>query len=146
VGFFDDSSVHDAYSLASAASAGVVVAAVIVCYLLTRKTMGPAFKVRWIVFLFAAGLLSGAAAFLVLQAASTHALAGSCESDPSPFLVGLPTGRIVLRAIAAIVWGWLAYVLFAWLCTISFGRWAGLHNGFFHNRGWPPWSRAFTAK
>ena len=144
-GYFDNASVVDGYTLAAAASAAVIALGVCACYLLTRKTLGPGFKTRWLVFLIGSGLLSGVAAFFVLQNAPTHALAGTCESNPAPFAVALPMSKIMIRSVAGAVWGWLAFILLAWACTFTIGRWAGLHNGFFHNRGWP-WPRSMTVK
>jgi hypothetical protein len=44
-----------------------------------------------------------------------------------------------------LVWAALAFIAFSWLCTFTVGRWAALHNGFFHNRGWP-WPRVLSVK
>lgn len=144
-GVFDNVSVADAYNLAAAASAAVVAILVVVCYLWTRQTLGPGFKRRWVLFFVITGALCFGFVWLVLQNSPTHALADSCQSNPAPFPRTLPVTVIAMRAVAGLAWGMLAFVILSWLCTFTIGRWAGLYNGFFHNRGWP-WPRALTGK
>ncbi len=67
---------------------------------------------------------------------ATRALAGSCETNPDPFLAVLPWSEILGRGLAGAVWGLLAFALLSLVLT----RTAGLFpwsRGLFHHRGCP---------
>lgn len=139
-GTFDDRTVRAVFTLVSTESAAIVVVLVLACYLVGHVSTGPRFTFRWLVLWVVTAVACGGVAWLQLAQASTTALAGSCESNPSAFPVALPFPTVLDRALAAAVWGAIAYPLVSLLLTNTVGRVPALWNGFFHNRG-TPWPR-----
>ncbi|MEJ7811620.1 MAG: hypothetical protein WKG32_14505 [Gemmatimonadaceae bacterium] len=138
-GFFDPATVAGAYSAAGWISLAAALLLVVLCYQLTAVSTGPRFTKRFFLFWLVTALTCFTIPVLVLRTWQTHALAGSCETNPEPFLVPLPWSVILNRGFAGLAWGLLAFFLLSLLLTRSAGRfpWAG---GFFHNRG-TPWPR-----
>jgi len=139
-GFYDPTTVSSAFSAAAIASFISVLVMLIVIYQFTRVSLGPRFVWRWWIGLFATALLCGAVTALILHAAPTTALAGSCETSPDAFSIRLPNDVILDRSLAGVVWGLLAFTLFSLVTTATVGRVPASKNGFFHNRGCP-WPR-----
>ena len=140
-GVYDYNSVRAAFDTAWITSLAITLFAVAVCYLITRSTMGPRFKRRFAIALVLTGFACAAGVFSVLRIAHTTAMAGSCESNTDASEMALPADVMLTRSVIALLWGPVAFYLFAWFLTYTLGRWPGAHNGFFHNRGWP-WPRA----
>lgn len=135
-GFFDPATVHGAYSAAGWASLLLVLALVCLCYLWTSGSLGPRFMRRWVLFLALSGAAALGVAVLVLRTWPTRALAGSCETNPEPFLAALPWSEVLGRGLAGAVWGVLVFALLSLVLT----RTAGLFpwsRGLFHHRGCP---------
>ena len=139
-GFYDLTTVSSAFSAAGLASFVSVLIMLIVIYQFTRVSLGPRFVWRWWIGLIVTALLCGVVTALILQAAPTTALAGSCETSPDAFLIRLPTDVILDRSLAGAVWGLVAFTLFSLVATATLGRVPATRNGFFHNRGCP-WPR-----
>lgn len=142
-GSFDDNSVRAAFATAGAWSAIVVAAMIFGCYFLTRKSSGPGFDKRWVVFGLFASALCFVVAYGALHFAHTTAMAQSCESNPSAFAWPLPAGVVMSRAIAGLVWGALAFFVLSIVMTAVAGWYPSMRNGFYHNRG-TPWPRLLT--
>lgn len=140
IGYYDDGLVREAFNATALWSGALVVSAILVCYLLTRKSSGPRFDRRWLVTLSVTGILCAAVAFAILHFAHVTAMAQSCQSDPSAFPVQLPGGVILSRAAAGLFWGLLQFAIGSTVFTLAFGWYPSLHNGFYHSRG-TPWPR-----
>jgi hypothetical protein len=136
VGFFDPASVQAAYSLAGYVSVGLVVLLVLATYFLTTGSLSPRFVKRWWIFLSAAAVACFAAAFVILRGYPTHAMLGSCTTNPTAFAEQLPMDLVWLRSLAGLVWGALAFGLLSIVLTRTVGRWHGA-RGLFHFRGCP---------
>jgi hypothetical protein len=139
-GLFDDAAVHAAFTSAAMWSAVVIAVLIPVCYLATRKASGPKFDRRWLYSMISAGVTCALVSYAVLAFAPTTAAANTCESNPNAFLVSLPSGVVMRRTIAGLVWGLLAFVVGSFLGTRIFGWYPSLRNGFYHSRG-TPWPR-----
>jgi hypothetical protein len=135
-GFFDPDTVRAAYQAASWATLAAVVVWILVCYLWTRTTLGPRFVHRWWLFGVIAAASGFVAPLLVLHYWPTRALAGSCQTNPTPFLNPLPWSEILQRGLAGLLWAAIAYVLLSLVATRLVG-WLPASGGFFHNRGCP---------
>lgn len=136
VGFFAPESVSGAFSLTGYVSLGIVVALVLVTYLTTRGSLSPRFVWRWWIALLVTAVLCLAAAAVILHWYPTHAMIGSCETNTTGFLEGLPAEIIWDRAFAGFAWGALTFALLSILLTRTIGRWPW-SSGFFHFRGCP---------
>jgi hypothetical protein len=136
-GFFDPGSVAAAFRAATIASITVALLAVLVCYLATSTSLGPQFVRRWWIFGAATAVLAAVITAVTLLAWPTHAMAGTCETNPFPFALDLPMNVALLRGIGGLFWGFLAFVLFSLLLTRTAGYAPMAANGFFHNRGCP---------
>jgi hypothetical protein len=138
-GFYDASTVHAAFDATWTASLLSVLVLLLVCYLATSQTTGRSFGMRWILCLAVSVVLGFVAPFAVLTLYPTHALAGSCETNPEPFALALPTWLVLARSVAGAVWGPLAFFVLSLGATKSIGL-SDKSGGFFHNRGVPhPW-------
>lgn len=134
-GLFDPAVLGNAYRFTNFVMLGVVLGTVLVCYLLTRTTLGPAFKLRWTV-LGAIAVALAAASSLVLRLMNTVAMVESCANNPDAFPVAIPWEIVRGRAMHGAIWGLLAFAVFSLILTQTVGRWPW-GRGFFHNRGWP---------
>lgn len=140
LGFYDGTSVANAYNLLGGLSVLAVLLVVTIIYMGTRTSLGPRFVGRWYKGAIAAAIICALLAYITLSFAPTHALADSCETNPTPFPLRLPGSLIIARTLAGLVWGALAYLLFSLILTLTAGKFASGKNGFFHNRGCP-WPR-----
>lgn len=139
-GYLDPATVSAAYGATGWATVLIVVSLVLVCYLLSRTSLGPGFVKRWWVFLLLSAVGGFLAAISILSSWPTRALPGSCVTDPNPFTVGLPWSEIITRGVAGSAWAVLVFILLSLLLTRTLG-WLPQSGGFFHNRGcpWPRW-------
>lgn len=144
-GDFDFTTVKAAFDTAGITSLALVIVIVVFCYMVTRLTIGPRFKVRFWLALGAAAITCAVTAFAVLHWYPTAARVNSCQSNPTSFAWPLPMNVVLIRAAVGMVWGGIAFLFFSWLLTFSFGRFPADGNGFFHNRGWP-WPRALRVR
>lgn len=136
-GFYDMATVSGAFNATAIASAVLVILAVVVCYQVTRASLGSRFVKRWWIGVGIVAVLCFAAAWLILAKYPTAAAAGTCSTDPNPFRVALPGELVFRRAVVGLVWGPLAYIVVSLLLTATVGRFASKNNGFFHSRGCP---------
>jgi hypothetical protein len=136
VGFFAPDSLQAAFSWAGYLSLGAVVLLVLFTYLATSGSLSPRFVRRWWIFLGIAALVCFAVAAIALRAYPTHAMLGSCETNPTAFLEPLPWGVVWNRAFAGLVWGALTFGLLSLVLTRTAGRWPW-SKGLFHFRGCP---------
>jgi fumarate reductase subunit C len=144
-GNFDERTVQAAYSIVATESFVVVLLLVVACYGVTRMSSGPRFTRRWLGFWCASVVLVAAVVGLQLHLApGTTAEVNSCESNPAAFPVPLPMATVMLRTLAGGAWAAFAFPLLSVVLTQTFGRWATLGNGFFHNRG-TPWPRLLSS-
>ena len=138
----DPAGLYDALAMAALwnrmaiISALAVLVLVLGCYLLPRTSLGPRFVRNWWFSLGGAAL----ACFLIPLAlgltTEMPVRAGSCSTRPAAFLVDLPTGLLMDRMFAGLVWGVLAFLVLSLLGTQLLGR-SRLAGGFFHYRGCP---------
>lgn len=139
-GIFDPAPVAAAYQWAALATGVLVLAAVLACYLLDRRSLSRRFVWRWWTVLGAASVAGAlvplAMLFLVVP---QHARAGTCDTNPLAFDATFPLDVALNRALAGFVWSALAFVLLSLLLTRAAG-WHPAAGGFFHNRGCP-WPR-----
>jgi hypothetical protein len=105
-------------------------------YFATTGSLSPRFVKRWWIFLAIAAVACFATAAIVLRGYPTHAMLGSCTTNPTGFAKNLPWDRVWLRAVAGLVWGALAFGLLSIVLTRTVGRWHGA-KGLFHFRGCP---------
>lgn len=139
-GFFDPLPVATAYQWAAVATALLVLAAVLACYLTDRRSLSRAFVRRWWVFLGVASVIGAVVPLAMLYfAVPQHALAGTCDTNPLPFAATYPLDLALSRSLAGLGWGGLAFGVFSFLLTRAAG-WHPSSGGFFHNRGCP-WPR-----
>lgn len=139
-GFFDPGPVAAAYQWTAAATALLVLLAVLACYLLDRRSLSRGFVRRWWLVLAAASVAGAVVPLVMLYAVvPLHALAGTCETNPLPFAAAYPGDLALSRALAGFVWSALAFGVFSFLLTRAAG-WHPASGGFFHNRGCP-WPR-----
>jgi hypothetical protein len=139
-GFFDPLPVATAYQWTAAATALLVLLAVLACYLLDRRSLSRAFVQRWWMVLVGTAVLGALVPLAMLYAVvPQHALAGTCETNPLPFAQVFPLGPALDRAIAGFFWSALAFGAVSFLLTRAAG-WHPASGGFFHNRGCP-WPR-----
>ena len=144
-GNFEFATVKAAFDTAGFASLALVVLIVLICYLATRVTMGPRFKLRFAVSLAAACVGCAVVSAVILHLYPTTAMANTCQSNATAFPWPLPNSVIALRTLVGLLWGGIAFALVSWLLTFSLGRFSADRNGFFHNRGWP-WPRALRVR
>ena len=135
-GLFAPESVETAFRLAGYSSLAAAVLVVAIVYLVTSGSLSPRFVRRWWFGLGAAAALSFVIPLLVLSTSGTHALPGSCSTNPTAFLHPLPWSIVMERALAGLVWGFLAFTLLSVVFTRTLGYWPG-SKGFFHFRGCP---------
>jgi hypothetical protein len=122
------------------ATALLVMAAVLACYLTDRRSLSRAFVRRWWVALAVASIIGALVPLAVLYfAVPQHALAGTCDTNPLPFAAPFPLDVALGRALAGFAWSALAFALLSFLLTRAAG-WHPASGGFFHNRGCP-WPR-----
>ncbi|HEX6749029.1 MAG TPA: hypothetical protein VF092_17150 [Longimicrobium sp.] len=136
-GFYDPSSVSSAYMAAGLATVGLVLLLVVLVYLWNSTALGPRFVRRWWWTGIAAVLLAGLLGGLVIGLWPTHALAGSCETNPTAFARHLPFRLALNRGVAGLLWGLVLYPVVSLILTRSVGYLPAARNGFFHNRGCP---------
>lgn len=136
-GFYDPNSVSAAFNSTAAVSVVLVIVAVVICYQITRGSLGGRFVKRWWIGMAATAVACFGAGWLVLALFPTTALAGTCSTDPNAFRVALPTAVVIQRAVVGLVWGPAAYALISVLLTSTIGRLPSKNNGFFHSRGCP---------
>lgn len=136
VGFFAPDSVGAAFSWAGYSSLAAVVVLVLITYLATTGSLSPRFVKRWWLFLLVAALACFGIAVAALWLYPTHAMVGSCATNPTAFERQLPWGLIWERAFAGLLWGSLAFTLLSVLLTRLLGNWPW-SKGFFHFRGCP---------
>ncbi|HYW14064.1 MAG TPA: hypothetical protein VE871_19015 [Longimicrobium sp.] len=139
-GFFDRGPVATAYQWTALATGLLVLAAVLACYLLDRRSLSRRFVWRWWTVLGAASVAGALVPLMMLYlVVSQHASAGTCTTNVLPFPEMFPVAVALNRALAGFVWSALAFVLFSLLLTRAAG-WHPAAGGFFHNRGCP-WPR-----
>ena len=136
-GFYDILTVNGAFTRVVLVQSLLVCVLVTVCYSMSRYSTGSAFIKRWWTFLGVNVVLTAIATWVSLRAYQTRALAGSCETNPDAFRIGLPTEMIEQRTIAGAVWSIGAFVILSLILTQVLGRVPTKGNGFFHNRGCP---------
>jgi hypothetical protein len=136
MGFFDPNVLRGAYRMATLSTAALVVLLVALCYLWTRSSLGPRFVLRWWIFLGGSMLGGFILGIAVLRMWPARALAGSCETNPTSFLVTIPWADALNRGVAGAVWAGLVFTLLSLVLTQLAGRfpWSG---GLFHYRGCP---------
>lgn len=139
-GFFDPAPVVAAYQWTALATGLLVLAAVLACYLLDRRSLSRRFVWRWWAVLGAASVAGALVPLVMLYLiVPQQALAGTCETNPLAFIETFPLADALNRALAGFVWSALAFVLLSLLLTRAAG-WHPAAGGFFHNRGCP-WPR-----
>ncbi len=138
-GLYNAAEIAARWQMMALASAALVVALLLGCYLLPRASLNRGFVKRWWATLVLAGVLC---LFVPLAVgyAPVHARAGSCTTRPAGFPVELPFELLFPRMMTGFFWGILAFAALSLLATWLLGRWAG-GGGFFHYRGcpWPRW-------
>ena len=135
-GFVDVITLATAWNIVSSLSVGLVLVGVVACYNMTQMTLGAGFTRRWLFFALATSAICAGVAYATLHSYPFYSAADSCDTNPQPFRVNLPTQYLIARTIAGLIWGMLAFLTISILFTKSVGRfpWGG---GFFHNRGTP---------
>jgi hypothetical protein len=141
IGYYDPVTISSAYAVAATTTVIAAFAVVLICYLGTRTSLGPRFLTRWRLSLVGAGMLGLLAPMLVLTLWPTRALAGTCETNPSPFAAPLPWSEVMAASASGALWALIAFVVLSLLLTQTIG-WAPWAGGFFHNRGCP-WPRYY---
>lgn len=136
VGFFAPESVEAAFSWAGYSSLGLVVVLVFLTYLATSGSLSPRFVKRWWIAFGIAGIVCFLTAAIALRLYPTHAMTGSCTTNPTAFLEPLPWDLVWNRAFAGLIWGATTFVLLSLVLTRTLGRWPW-SKGFFHFRGCP---------
>ena len=140
VGVFDPGPVTSAYQWTALATALLVLLAVLACYLLDRRSLSRAFVQRWWVVLAAVSVLGALVPLAMLYVlVPQHALAGTCDTNPTQFAMTFPAAIALNRALAGFFWSALAFGTCSFLLTRAVG-WHPASGGFFHNRGCP-WPR-----
>jgi len=138
-GLYAADSVAAAFSLTGWISVVTIVLLVLLTYLLQSGSLSERFVKKWWGMLAIAVLLCAVIALVVLRVFPTHAMAGTCPTNPTAFAAPLPWNVIVDRAIAGAAWGSGAFTLLSIVLTRTLGYWPGA-KGFFHFRGCP-WPR-----
>jgi hypothetical protein len=139
-GFFDPAPIATAYQWTVAVTALLVLAAVLACYLLDRRSLSRSFVRRWWIVLAATSVIGALVPLAMLYlAVPQHALVNSCETNPLPFAATFPLGLALNRALAGLAWSAAAFIIVSFLLTRAAG-WHPAAGGFFHNRGCP-WPR-----
>lgn len=142
-GFYANDSVRAAFDAIWVGTGLAVLLAMLLCYLATSQSTGRGFARRWVLFVAAVAVVGFIIPLGVLTYFPTHALAQSCETNPEPFEIALPTWVVVARGVAGAVWAPVAFVVLSLLATRVAGR-SHRSGGFFHNRGIPyPWYSPF---
>lgn len=138
-GFFDTSTVQAAFDATWVASLLAILVLLLTCYLATSQSTGRSFGVRWIICVGISVVLGFLVPFVALTLYPTHALAGSCGTNPEPFALSLPAWLVLARSVAGAVWGPVAFLALSLVATKTVGL-SEKAGGFFHNRGVPhPW-------
>jgi hypothetical protein len=139
-GVFDPRPVAAAYQATALTAALLVLVAVLACYLLDRRSLSRAFVQRWWVVLAAASIVGALVPLVMLYVfVPQHALAETCDTNPTEFAATFPLDLALSRALAGFFWSALAFGVFSFLLTRVAG-WHPASGGFFHNRGCP-WPR-----
>jgi hypothetical protein len=136
-GLYDPASVSAAFDHVAVGSVVAVILFVLLCYSLTRTSLGPRFVKQWWAWLVAAAVACAAVAFAILATAHTTAYPNSCSTNPLPFDAPLPDSIVMLRTAVGFAWGALAFFIVSLVLTQTVGRVPSHKNGFFHNRGCP---------
>ena len=136
-GFYDILTVNGAFARVAMVQVLLVLLLVVLCYTTSGFTTGGAFIKRWWLFMGSSALLTSLATWVSLRAYETRAMAESCATNPTNFLIELPAGVIEQRTLAGAVWAICAFFLLSLLLTQVLGRIPAKGNGFFHNRGCP---------
>jgi peptidoglycan biosynthesis protein MviN/MurJ (putative lipid II flippase) len=136
-GLYDPASIAAAFDHVALASVIAVLLCVLLCYQLTKASLGPRFVKQWWLWLLGSAAACAVVALVVLKLAHTTAYPGSCSTNPLPFDAPLPEGLVMLRTAIGFVWGPVAFFFMSLVLTRTVGQVPSAKNGFFHNRGCP---------
>lgn len=136
-GLYDPASVSAAFSHVALWSVVAVALFVVLCYQMTRASLGPRFVKQWWLWLAGSSVACAVVAFAVLATAHTTAYPNSCSTNPLPFDAPLPDNLVMLRVVVGLAWGAVAFIVVSLLLTRTLGWVPSAKNGFFHNRGCP---------